>query len=97
MTVKQRANFYLNRDQLDAVRSIASTEDRKVSDLVREGIALLIADRMNNPRPDPAAQQERLQAFLTRYAGTAPQSDEEIDDMVFGPTSARTPASKEIT
>jgi hypothetical protein len=97
MTVKQRANFYLNRDQLDAVRSIASTEDRKVSDLVRESIALLIADRMNNPRPDPAAQQERLQAFLTRYAGTAPRSDEEIDDVISSAASARTPVSEDIT
>ncbi|HEX3463663.1 MAG TPA: hypothetical protein VHS78_06370 [Candidatus Elarobacter sp.] len=85
MSVKQRANFYINRDQLEAVRTIATVEERNISDLVREGIALVIADRMNKPRPDRAVRRENLQAFLARYSGIAPdRTTAEIDDVVFG-------------
>jgi hypothetical protein len=69
---KQRVNYYVDLERHDALRSVASMEDTSISDLVREGIDRVIADRMNNPRPDRAVLRDQLKAFLERYADSVP-------------------------
>ena len=54
------------------LRKLASVQDASVSDLVREAIDMLIADRMNNRRPSPQERQAAFDAFITKYAGSQP-------------------------
>ena len=81
--MKTRSNFYLDTDRLDALKKLATTEETRISDLVREGIDRVISERMNKPIRERNELRANLQAFLERYADGGPErSLEEIEALV---------------
>jgi Arc/MetJ-type ribon-helix-helix transcriptional regulator len=75
-----RHNFYVDEERMAMLRKLASVQDASVSDLVREAIDMLLADRMNNPRPSPQERQATFDAFIARYAGNEPERDRADDE-----------------
>ena len=75
------------------LRKLASVQDASVSDMVREAIDMLIADRMNNRRPSPQERQAAFDAFITKYAGSQPErasaADEAAIDAIVAEHKAR--------
>ena len=81
--MKTRSNFYVDSERLRALRKMADTEETSVSDLVREGIDRVIADRMARPKRERSELRTKLEAFLERYADTGPERLlEEIENLV---------------
>ena len=79
----KRANFFVEDEQLQALKHVATTERVSIAELVREGIDRVIRDRMKNPRGERAQLKADLDAYLRKYAGKGKQrTDEEIDDIV---------------
>jgi hypothetical protein len=64
-----RHNFYVDEERMAMLRKLASVQDASVSELLREAIDALIAERMNNPRPSIEQRRATFDAFITRYAG----------------------------
>lgn len=52
------------------LRRLAAVQDASLSDLVREAIDLLIADRINNPRQSAQERRAKFDAFIAQYAGS---------------------------
>jgi hypothetical protein len=77
-----RHNFYVDEERMAMLRKLASVQDVSVSDLVREAIDLVIADRMNNPRPSPSDRRAKFDAFLGGYAGAEPERDQAVDEAI---------------
>lgn len=92
--MKQRTNVYLESEDTAILKTFAQREETTVAALVREGIELIIADRLNNPRTDRATARERLRLFIDRHAGAGPErSADEIKAMVVGKRRKRAKAS----
>jgi Arc/MetJ-type ribon-helix-helix transcriptional regulator len=71
-----RHNFYVDEQRMAMLRRLAKAEvDVSVSDLVREAIDMIIADRMNNPRVSAEERRAKFDAFMARYAGSQPDRD----------------------
>ena len=67
------------------LRKLASVQDATVSELLREAIDMLVADRMNNPRPSAEERRAGFDAFIKRYAGSQKRdrkSDETLLDSI---------------
>lgn len=73
-----RHNFYVDEERMAMLRKLAFAQDASVSELLREAIDILIAERMNNPRPSVEERRAAFDAFIKRYAGT--QKRERISD-----------------
>jgi hypothetical protein len=79
--MKVRANFYLSKDRLDALKVIAREEDTNVSDLVREAIDAILKKRLERPRSMQDSIGVKIQQFLETYAGTGTPIDD-IDAVI---------------
>jgi len=78
-----RHNFYVDEDRMKLLRRLAKAEGDSVSELLREAIDLIIANRMNNPRPSLAERRQLFSAFMEKYAGRGGRrSTEEIDALI---------------
>jgi hypothetical protein len=71
MEQRKRHNFYIDQDKLTALNLIGAAENRSASDLLREGVDRVIADRLasGNQPPGEAERQEiraQLDALWTR-------------------------------
>jgi uncharacterized protein (DUF2267 family) len=89
-----RHNFYVDDERMAMLRKLASVQDLSVSDLVREAIDMVIADRMNNPRPSPQERRVKFDAFLDRYAGSKPGRDQAADEAAVDAVAAEHKASR---
>lgn len=60
MEQRKRHNFYLDQDKLTALNLIGAAENRSASDLLREGVDRVIADRFakGNQAPGEVERQE---------------------------------------
>lgn len=77
-----RTNVYLDRDQLEVLKVLAISEQSNVSDLVREGIERVIAERSKQGRGKVPAAQQRWNELLKRVGGqlgSLPESEIEED------------------
>ena len=63
---KIRTNLYLDRDKLEVLKVLAVAEQSNVSDIVREAIDRVIADRMKERGPDLPSARKRFNALLER-------------------------------
>jgi hypothetical protein len=75
-----RHNFYVDEERMAMLRRLASVQDASVSDLVREAIDMIIADRMNNPRASQGERRAQFDAFINRYAGSEPERVRTADE-----------------
>ena len=66
------------------LRRLAKAEgDASVSELLREAIDLIIADRMNKPRPSLEQRRRMFSAFIEKYSGRGgDRSEEEIEALI---------------
>lgn len=65
---------------MEMLRRLASIQDASVSDLVREAIDLLIADRINNPRQSAEERRAKFDAFIVHYAGSQSGRNKAADE-----------------
>lgn len=75
-----RHNFYVDEQRMEKLRKLASVQDASVSDLVREAIDMLIADRMESPLPSQRERDAKFEAFIARYARSRPHRDRATDE-----------------
>ena len=78
------------------LRRLASVQDASVSDLVREAIDMIIADRMNNPRTSPGERRAQFDAFIDRYAGSEPNRVRAADEAALDEVAARHKARRKV-
>ena len=84
-----RHNFYIDEERMEMLRRLARAEgDVSVSELVREAIDLVIADRMNNPRPSLEQRREKFDAFISKYAGSTQDRSAERDEALIDEVDA---------
>ncbi len=83
----KRHNLYLDEEKLRTLRVVAASESVTVSDLVREAIDRIIADRLSGAKRSPSENlQDRLNRLFEHVAQKIPAglSEEEIDERALG-------------
>jgi len=83
----KRHNLYLDEEKLRTLRVVAASENVTVSDLVREAIDRIIADRLSGAKRSPSENlQVRLNRLFEHVAQKIPAdlSEEEIDERALG-------------
>lgn len=78
-----RSNFYLDSGRITVLKHIANREETSVSNLIRESIDRLVAERLRGTPSDREKLRADFDEFVKRWSGTGPgRTLAEIEDLV---------------
>lgn len=77
----KRTNLFIERDRLEALKIVADRENTNVSDLIREGIDIILRERISRPHVREDNVSAKIQRFLEKYA-RADSDDSDMDELI---------------